>query len=131
LPDLGRRLGKVGLSNTLGRALVGGICLAMAIAMPGLANCEFFAEPQRYNTQRNGDVIVIGAQPDRRYRVVIVGDDAQTYKAVSDCILDAFIAQSRLGPYIQVGSFDRRADAETIVRILRRQGYGARTVYRQ
>ncbi len=45
------------------------------------------------------------------------------------CVLDAFVTHSDLGTYIQVGSFDRRSDAETIQRILRCAGYRARTIY--
>jgi hypothetical protein len=91
--------------------------------------CTFLSEPQRYNTQTRDNVIVIGAQPNRRYRTVIVGDDAETLTGLRTCVIDAFAAQSRLGPYIQVGSFERRAEAEQLRRRLRRAGYRPRVVY--
>ncbi len=96
---------------------------------PSQAACEFFSSPQRYNTQTEGDVIVIGAQANRRYRVIVAGNDETTLAGIRSCILDAFISQSHLGSYIQVGSFDRRSDAETIERILRQEGYRARVTY--
>lgn len=97
---------------------------------PAQATCEFFAEPQRYNTQTNGDVIVIGQQADRRYRVILGGEDEAAFAAIQACILDAFATASQFGPYIQIASFDNRADAETIRRILRQEGYRTRVIYR-
>ncbi len=99
------------------------------MAQPSQAACEFFSEPQRYNTETQGDVIVIGSQADRRYRVVVAGTDAATLSAIRACVLDAFVARSRAGSYIQVGSFANRSDAETIRRILQREGYRTRVVY--
>lgn len=103
------------------------------MATSSRAACEFFSEPQRYNTQINGDVVVIGAQLNRRYQVVVAGkstaEDEAMLTAIRACVLDAFVTHSELGTYIQVGSFDRRRDAETIQRILRREGYRARTIY--
>jgi hypothetical protein len=107
---------------------IGAIAWLIA-ATPSDAACEFFSSPQRYNTQTNGDVIVIGAQLDRPYHVIVTGDNETTLAGIRSCILDAFISQSHLGPYIQVGSFDRRSDAETIKRILRQEGYRARVIY--
>jgi hypothetical protein len=91
--------------------------------------CLFLTEPQRYNTQTRDDVIVIGTQPNRRYRTVIVGDDAETLTSLRTCVVDAFAAQSRFGPYLQVGSFERRAEAEQLRRRLRQAGYRPRVVY--
>lgn len=96
---------------------------------PEAATCEFFSEPQRYNTEANGDVIVIGNQLNRRYRVIVAGDDDTTLSNIRACVLDAFVTRSQIGTYIQVASFERRSDAETIERILRRAGYRTRTVY--
>ena len=105
----------------------------LTTATPSLAACESFSEPQRYNTQTNGDTVVIGAQLNRPYQVVVAGknaaEDEATLTAIRACVLDAFITHSELGTYIQVGSFERRSDAETIQRILGREGYRARTVY--
>jgi hypothetical protein len=93
--------------------------------------CEFFSTPQRFNTQTNGDVIVIGAQPNRRYHVIIAGDSDSALAGVRTCVVDAFVSQSKLGPYIQVGSFDRRSEAESIHRILRAEGYRTRVIYQE
>ena len=110
-----------------------GVITSLMIATPSQAACEFFSEPQRYNTQTDGEVIVIGAQLNRRYRVVVAGkslaEDEAMLAGIRACVLDAFVTHSELGTYIQVGSFDRRSDAETIQRILRREGYRARTIY--
>ncbi len=95
----------------------------------GQANCDFFSKPQRYNTQTRGEVIVIGAQRDRPYRVVIISESHDTLAAVQACILDAFITYSHFGAYIQVGSFDNRGDAETLRRILQKEGFSARVTY--
>ena len=107
----------------------------LIMATPSQAACEFFSEPQRYNTQTDGDVVVIGAQLNRPYRVVVAGksaaEDEAMFAGIRACVLDAFITCSELGTYIQVGSFNRRSDAETIQRILRRAGYRARTIYGQ
>lgn len=93
------------------------------------ATCDFFSEPQRYNTQTRGEVIVIGAQRDRPYRVVIISESRDTLAAIQACILDAFIADDRFGAYIQVGSFNNRSDAETLRLILQKEGFSARVIY--
>ncbi len=103
----------------------------LAIAEAGHATCEFFSEPQRYNTETTEDAIVIGYRSDRPYRVVLFSTDRETLDEVRACVLDAFVTRSRLGSYIQIASFDRRDDAETISRILRSSGYRARVVYRR
>ncbi len=108
---------------------VGAIAWLIAAA-PSLATCEFLSSPQRYNTQTRGDVIVIGAQRDRHYHVIVTSDDEVIVAGIQSCILDAFVSQSHLGPYVQVGSFDRRRDADAIERILRKEGYPARVTYR-
>ena len=114
-----------GLAAGLGVA--GGICLS--VALPAQAACEFFSEPQRFNTQADGGLIVIGQQPQQSYQVAIPGDDMTTLTAIRACVLDAFVARTRLGTYIQVGSFASRRDAETIRRILQREGYRPRVLY--
>ncbi len=91
--------------------------------------CEFFSTTQRYNTQTNGDVIVIGAQAGRRYRVIVVGQRENELAAIRACVVDAFMTTSSLGSYIHVGSFGSRSDAESIRRVLVRAGYPARIVY--
>ncbi|MGB3672209.1 MAG: hypothetical protein WA783_01320 [Phormidesmis sp.] len=115
-----------GLGQGIGASAIA--CLALADA--SYAACEFFSEPQRYNTQTDGEVIVIGYQLERPYRVVMFSEDRETLDSVRACVLDAFVTRSRIGSYIQVASFDRRDDAETISRILRGSGYQARVIYR-
>lgn len=101
------------------------------LAQPASAECTFFSVPQRYNTQTVDDVIVIGDQSDRPYRVVVTGDDEAVLRRIQACVLDAFATRSKFGPFIQVGSFSRRRDAEDLRRILRREGFDARVTYRR
>ncbi len=107
------------------------VVIWLAIALPGKATCEFFSAPQRFNTQTDGDTIIIGAQPDRRYKVILSRYDDAALAEIRACIPDAFATRSRIGPYIQVGSFENRRDAETIRRILQKEGYPVRTSYAQ
>ncbi|MEL7401236.1 MAG: hypothetical protein AAFN68_11805, partial [Pseudomonadota bacterium] len=108
--------------------------------------CEFFSSPQRYNTQYLGadgrevealesaatvTTIVIGQQSSRPYQVVIPGGDVAMLRSLRSCILDAFASQARFGPYLHMGSFGRRRDAEGLKRILTREGYRARVIYRR
>lgn len=97
--------------------------------VPPQEDCQFFSTSQRYNTQAEGDVVVIGAQPNQRYRVIIESRSADTLSAIRACVVDAFLTRSALGTYINVGSFKSRSDADTIRQILRRSGYPARTIY--
>lgn len=104
-----------------------------AMADAGMAACEFFSVPQSYNTSSrvdaSGEVLVIGHQPDRPYRVVVHSAEERDLSEIRDCVLDAFATRSELGDYIQVASFERRGDAETIGRVLRQSGYPSRVVY--
>ncbi|MEL6855555.1 MAG: hypothetical protein AAFO83_10675 [Cyanobacteria bacterium J06607_13] len=106
-----------------------GAALWLLSASPGLAACELFSEPQRFNTSTSEDVIVIGHQQSRRYHLVLPRADEAAVSAIQACILDAFLTRSRSGEYLQIGSFERRSEAETIRRILRRSGYRPRVVY--
>lgn len=108
--------------------------------------CEFFSAPQRYNTQHidaegreieeansaaTESTIVIGLQPNRPYQVIVPGSDEASLTILRTCILDAFVSQARFGPYIHIGSFSDRSDAESLKRILTREGYPARVFYRR
>lgn len=113
--------------------------------------CEFFSSPQRYNTRRIGadgleiedgagtagtneatnTTIVIGRQPNHPYKVIVPGDDTESLYILRTCILDAFISRARFGPYIHIGSFERRNQAERLRRILTREGYPARVIYQR
>lgn len=123
--------------DKLAGKFVSGFAIATLTAFTGsftaqpsqAATCDFFSEPQRYNTQMREAVIVIGVQRDRPYRVVVIGESRDTLAAIQTCILDAFITDSRFGTYIQVASFDNRGDAETIRRILQKEGFAARVTY--
>jgi len=114
------------------------LCKAIALTLPCFillaqpaAACTFFSVPQRYNTQSVDGVIVIGEQRDRPYRVIVTGADEAALQSIQACILDAFSTTSKFGPYVQAGSFDSRRDAESLRRILRREGHNARVIYRR
>ena len=96
--------------------------------------CRMLAEPQQFNTQQLDDlegenVIVIGHQPNRPYRVAITRASDATFARIRACVPDAYLTRSRVGRYIQVASFNKRRDAEAIYRILQRYGYSARLFY--
>lgn len=93
--------------------------------------CTFFSSPQQFNTSTSEDgTIIIGRQTDKPYRVIVPGSRSpDLVSAVRACVADAFVSRTSSGEYLQVGSFDRRGDAETIRRILRKEGYPTRVVY--
>ena len=123
--------------------LILGLSAATWLAFTAGANaaCEIFSVPQRFNTQTveapvsgeetSEEIVVIGAQPERRYRVVMLSANRDTLISIRDCVLDAIITRSRFGDYILVGSFDRRDDAELISRLLREAGYPARVTFQR
>lgn len=111
----------------IGLGFSGLVCLLVVV--PAQGACEFFSEPQRFNTRTEEDVIVIGQQRQQPYRVVIVNEGEATLSAIRECVLDAFAARTRFGNYIQVGSFASRQDAETIRRILQKEGGSPRVTY--
>ena len=115
----------------LGTAAIALPFLSLTLSQPAIATCTFFSQPQRYNTQISGDVIVIGEQRDRPYKVIVVSDEALVRDRIQACVLDAFETRSELGDFIRVGSFTRRGDAEALRRILQRAGYDARVTYRR
>ena len=136
---LSARLGSILLLGVNAGAGASAIAL-LAMAESSVAACEFFSVPQSYNTStrfdESGEVIVIGHQPERPYRVVVVSPDGEmpsneALGEIRECVLDAFATRSGLGNYIQVASFDRRGDAEVIGRVLRQSGYSSRVVYGQ
>jgi len=115
--------------SKLGGGLVLGVVTWVMLAGPSYATCRLFPEVQQFNTQVLEDAVVIGQQPRRPYKVILVSDDINTLSELRICVGDAFVTRSRLGSYIQVGSFGRRDDAEAIRRILQRSGYRARVTY--
>ena len=73
-------------------------------------------------------IIFIGNQPNRNFQVVVTDSRRETLAAIRICILDAFATQTKLGKYIQVGSFAQRAEAEEISRKLTQAGYPAQVI---
>ncbi|MGB3788350.1 MAG: SPOR domain-containing protein [Phormidesmis sp.] len=100
-----------------------------AFSQPAQADCILFSEPQRFNTQTSDNIIVIGHQSERPYRVVVMDGSEAMLDRIRTCVLAAYSTRSRIGSYIQIASFSNRQDAETIRRILRSHGYPTRVVY--
>ncbi|KPQ35363.1 MAG: Sporulation related domain [Phormidesmis priestleyi Ana] len=125
---IGAVIGTIGLSAIAPHSMSADSMSTDSISTEPIS-CEFFSEPQRYNTQTSNEAIVIGPQPNQHYRVIVNTTDSATLTAIRACVLDAFATRSHLGEYIQVGSFSQRSDAETIARLLKRAGYPARTLY--
>lgn len=93
--------------------------------------CLFLSEPQLFNSRDNNGTIVIGQQQGLRHQVLIPGNDATALAHIRTCIVDAFATQIRREPYIQVGSFETRNEAEAISHTLQQEGYSARVIYRR
>lgn len=74
-------------------------------------------------------VVFIGNQPNRMFQVVVTDTRRETLAALRLCVLDAFATQTRLGRYIQVGSFTHRSEAELISRKLEKAGYPVRVIH--
>ncbi|MEL7144346.1 MAG: hypothetical protein AAFY33_16470 [Cyanobacteria bacterium J06643_4] len=115
------RLGAMGL---LGSAIA-----TLILCAPAQATCEIFSAPQQFNTQIQGDVVVIGYQTDRRYQVILPIVSDADLADIRNCVTDAYITRSRIGDYIHVGSFGSRREARDLRRILNRAGHQARVVY--
>ncbi|MEL6326903.1 MAG: hypothetical protein AAFQ61_08370 [Cyanobacteria bacterium J06626_23] len=95
-------------------------------------SCEvLLTSPQSLNTEQRDEVIHIGALPWRPYLVILPGADAEQLTEVRACVPDAYLSQSRLGPFVQVGSFTTRAEAEVIHRQFQRVGYDTRLIHRR
>ncbi|MEL7354108.1 MAG: hypothetical protein AAFN38_21980 [Cyanobacteria bacterium J06560_5] len=101
----------------------------MLLCAPAKATCEIFSAPQQFNTQIQGDVVVIGYQRDRRYQVILPVVSDAALADIRDCVTDAYMTRSRIGDYIHVGSFGSRREARDLRRILNRAGHQARVVY--
>ncbi|MEM8503870.1 MAG: SPOR domain-containing protein [Cyanobacteria bacterium P01_D01_bin.1] len=112
------------------------LILSQAAPQAVQSECTLFPEPLQLNTQQFEDegeesVIVIGYQPNRRYQLILVDRSEETFNRLRTCVLDAYLTRLRTGSYVQVGSFRRRREAEAIRRILRRNGYRVRVIYRR
>ncbi len=93
--------------------------------------CLFLSDPQLFNSRDNNGTIVIGQQQGLRHQVLIPGNDATALAHIRTCIVDAFATQIRREPYVQVGSFETRNEAEAISHTLQQEGYSARVIYRR
>ncbi|MBW4489234.1 MAG: hypothetical protein KME12_15700 [Trichocoleus desertorum ATA4-8-CV12] len=82
-----------------------------------------------FNTTQQDDVIVLGQRNDYPYMVAVPSQSRGTLDAVRQCVPDAFITRSRLGPYVHAGSFPTRAGAESLAWFLRSRGLDSRVVY--
>ena len=76
-------------------------------------------------------IIFIGNQPNRDFQVVVTDSRKETLASLRTCVLDAFATQTRVGNYIQVGSFTHRSEAETLFQKLEQAGYPARVIHIQ
>lgn len=114
------------------KTLAGSSAIAWLLMIsPVWATCQFLSEPQHFNTQTDGDLVIIGGQRHQPYRVIVPGNNPSTLEDIRTCVTDALATRSRLGSYILVGSFARRGPAEDLGRRLRAAGYRARTIYRR
>ncbi|MEO0539392.1 MAG: hypothetical protein AAFZ80_00855 [Cyanobacteria bacterium P01_A01_bin.105] len=127
LPPLGwSRLGWSRLGWSLGVSF--GLTLGPA---PVAQACGVLPQSQLLNTERLDDIVHIGALPWRPYRVILPYPEADVIGSVRTCVPDAYLSQSRLGPFIQVGSFTTRSEAEGVHRQFRQAGYSTRVIHRR
>ena len=113
-------------------ALMLGLGLAPGFSAIAVAqSCTALPQPQRLNTEQRDEVIHIGALPWRPYRVILPTPTEADLATIRDCVPDAYQSQSRLGPFVQVGSFATRAEAETVHRQFTAAGYSTRVIHRQ
>ncbi len=113
-------------------ALMLGLGLAPGFSAIAVAqSCTALPQPQRLNTEQRDEVIHIGALPWRPYRVILPTPTEADLATIRDCVPDAYQSQSRLGPFVQVGSFVTRAEAETVHRQFTAAGYSTRVIHRQ
>ena len=111
-----------------------GLTLGLAMPLPTHAQtetCTALPQPQRLNTEQIGEIIHIGAIPWRPYRVIVPVPEADILTALRACVPDAYQSQSRLGPFIQVGSFATRAEAEVVHRQFTDAGYSTRVIHQR
>ena len=108
-----------------------GLSLSLLTTAARAQTCAVLSQAQRLNTEQREDVIHIGALPWRPYRVIVPTPEAGLLADIRACVPDAYQGQSRLGPFIQVGSFTTRADAEAVHRQFTAAGYSTRVVHRR
>jgi hypothetical protein len=76
-----------------------------------------------------GQVQRVGRQHDQHYGVIVPSDAEQNLPRVQVCVPDAFLVESRWGPYVQSGFFYRRVEAEILSKALRSRRIDSRVVY--
>jgi hypothetical protein len=113
----------------VGSWLAWNCCISLAQAQPiSYLPCQPILTG--FNTTRQEDnVIVLGRRNNYPYVVAVPSQSRSALDAVRQCIPDAFITRSRLGPYIHAGSFPTRAGAESLSWFLRSRGLDSRVVY--
>jgi cell division protein FtsN len=119
------------------RTLHGLLAIAALNSLPSLLTTTVQAQTAEsvcatsssFNRTQQGNVIVVGRSPTSRYVVVVPARRDNTLNVVRQCVPDAFLADSRLGAYVQAGAFPTRSSAESLSRVLRSQGLDARVAY--
>ncbi|MEA5515212.1 hypothetical protein [Nodularia sp. UHCC 0506] len=81
------------------------------------------------NSDRQGNVIVIGKVATRPYVVVVPNQSDTALDIAKKYNNYAFLAQHRFGPFIYAGGFAKREQAECLSNLLRYHGLDARVVY--
>jgi peptidoglycan hydrolase-like protein with peptidoglycan-binding domain len=64
-----------------------------------------------------------------QYTVIVPNQDSDTLREVRRAVFDAFIADSKLGNYVNAGIFNNRARAESRSQLLRSRGLDARVAH--
>jgi peptidoglycan hydrolase-like protein with peptidoglycan-binding domain len=64
-----------------------------------------------------------------QYTVIVPNQDSDTLRQVRRAVFDAFIADSKLGNYVNAGIFNNRARAESRSQLLRSRGLDARVAH--
>jgi hypothetical protein len=115
-------------ATTLGSWVLGNLFLTSLQAQPiSYAPCRPLVTG--FNTTQQGEVIVLGRRTDYRYVVVVPTPSQLTLNAVRQCVPDAFLTRSKLGPYVHAGAFPNRAGAESLSWFLRSRGINSRVVF--
>ncbi|MEO0457636.1 MAG: SPOR domain-containing protein [Cyanobacteria bacterium P01_A01_bin.114] len=122
--------GLLGLLVGLGTVLISGVFAPDGAAQSA---CEFLPSPEPFNSRQSEEdgVIRIGGLSGRSYVVILPGADESDLALIRPCITDAYLTRSRLGRYLQAGSFERRSEAEALARTLRRNGFRVRVAHRR
>lgn len=79
--------------------------------------------------QANNNSSISGRTNNHPYVVVIPVTDNNTLNRVKEFVPSAFEAQSRIGAYVNAGSYSDRSLAENVVNLLRTRGFDARVEY--